>query len=265
MNKILPIILAVVLSGCSQPMHYTHHIILGTHPYVTMGYVTGGTSTYQDKTKGVGWLFESVHILLDAEVNGLRMRHVRLKTKDGVCKSGYLDVIELDGFIGSDSTVMVKRMIDRLEPCFNDDDEKVPNVVYLNSYGGYLFDGYAMGRLFREKGIKTIIASNQVCASSCATAFIGGKYRAMGYSGKLIFHSPYNKTGIGINCDDKGHTSGLKGYYNEILPKDDSELLLKRTLSYCSVDNGGGLNDKAAILYNIVNDKPLYDEIHGNE
>ena len=237
MNKILPIILVVVLSGCANTL---------PHPL--------------DDT--AAWEGKSEMILLAAEVNGLKISHIRYKTIDGYCKNGYLDVIRLDGFIGSDSTVMVKRMIDRLEPCFNKDGEKVPNIVFLNSNGGYLFDGYAMGRLFRENQIKTVIAYGRVCASSCAAAFIGGKYRAMHRTAKLIFHSPYNKTGVGISCDNKGHTSGLKGYYNELLPKEDSELLLKRTLSYCSVDNGWTLNEGAAVLYNLVNDKHEFKYVY---
>ena len=236
MNKILPIILVVVLSGFSG----------GSYSHVLLG---GGHQTWDER---------NTNVLLHAEVNGLKMRHVRVKTIDGYCKNGYLDIIELHGFIGSDSTVMVKRMIDRLEPCFNNDGEKVPNIVYLNSNGGYLFDGYAMGRLFRENEIKTVIADGVVCASSCAAAFIGGKYRAMGQGAKLVFHSPYNKTGVGIDCDNTGHTSGLKGYYSENLPKEDSELLLERTLSYCSVNNGWTLNEGAAVLYNIINDKTTY-------
>jgi ATP-dependent protease ClpP protease subunit len=247
-NKLLTMLLIIVLSGCSSSRQ---HVILGTERYYNDGSLAGGT----------GFPYEAVDVILDAQVNQLRMRHVRIKREDGFCKSGYLDVIELDGFIGEDSTIMVERMIKRLSPCISDSGKKNPNVVYLNSDGGYLYDGYKMGRLFRENEIKTVITRSQVCASSCAAAFLGGKYRAMLGDAKLLFHSPYTRNGVGINCDNKGHVSGLKGYYNELLAVEDSELLLKRTLSYCSSKNGWTINAGAAVLYNIVNASPYSVEI----
>ena len=252
MNKILPIILVVVLSGCAS------HIILGTedtityHPTATERLLGQKSRTVTIDGTGYGFPASDVEVLLDAQVNGLRMRQVKMEAD--VCESGYYHFIELDGFIGPDSTIMVERLIKRLETCISvQDGEKVPNKIYMNSDGGYLYDGYAMGRLFRKYEMATMVVGNQKCSSSCAAAFLGGVIRRVAENGVLIFHSPYTKTGIGINCDDKGEVSGLREYYNEFLNKDDSKLLLDRTLSYCSSTNGWRINSGAATLYNITN------------
>ena len=253
MNKLLSILLVVMLSGCGGS-----HIILGSKDY----YYTNPSDI--DKMLGAkvekrfregsgsGWPTSEVEVLLDAKVNGLRMRHVRVESDE--CKTGYMDHIELDGFIGADSTVMVERLIKRLAPCISPSNgRRVSNNIYLSSAGGYLYDGYSLGKLFRENGMTTVVTGHQECASSCATAFLGGLYRKMSGNGVLIFHSPYTRTGIGINCDDKGQVSGLAKYYNQYMSQNDSKLLLERTLSYCSTKNGWTINAGAAALYNITN------------
>ena len=247
MNKILPIILVVVLSGCAHPTHE----ILGTQgSYTERSIIDGQLRTY--RTKGHGFPRDQIEVITDAQVNDLRMRHVRRKMPEELCVNGFADYIELDGFIGPDSSVMVERMIKQLKPCIDKSGYKYSSTIYLNSDGGYLYDGYKMGKLFRKYGMSTRVTNNQVCASSCAAAFIGGKYREMDGNGKLLFHSPYTGVGVGFDCDNRGHVSGLKSYYNQHLKKDDSDLLLERTLSYCSSTKGWTINKGAAKLYNIT-------------
>ena len=83
MNKILPIILAVVLSGCAAK---EYHVILGSN---------------------YGYEKNDVRVVLDATVNNLRIRYSK---KYDECSAGH-SLIELDGFIGPDSTEMIDRVL----------------------------------------------------------------------------------------------------------------------------------------------------------
>ena len=69
--------------------------------------------------------------------------------------------------------------------------------VYLDSNGGNLYEGLALGKYFYESKIKTAIEGNVgACASACALAFLGGRdevtgkpWRAKSSTSRLGFHS----------------------------------------------------------------------------
>jgi ATP-dependent protease ClpP protease subunit len=50
-------------------------------------------------------------------------------------------------------------------------------MVILNSPGGLLLEGMALGRLIRELGYSTSVARGGVCHSACVFALLGGVYR----------------------------------------------------------------------------------------
>lgn len=54
---------------------------------------------------------------------------------------------------------------------------KQHTAIYLSSPGGDLYEGMNLGRLFRNKRIKTVVEGNEMCASACALAFLGGRDR----------------------------------------------------------------------------------------
>ena len=90
MNKLLPLLLVVVLSGCASK---EYHRILGSD----YGY---------EKNK--------VKVVIDVTVNDLRIRYSKLS---GECISedtGY-SVLELDGYIGPDSSEMIERVLNSLQ------------------------------------------------------------------------------------------------------------------------------------------------------
>ena len=228
LRKLFFVLILGMLFGCASPPK-PHHTILGT--------------TY-------GWDAEGVQVLLDAQVGQLRIRHVRMA--NAICVSGHSDHMEIQGEIGPDSTAAVERLIPRLHKCTKSDGNWIVNTVYLNSGGGMMYDGYRMGNLFREHEIQTQITGGQQCASSCAIAFLGGKFRAMAYDAKLLFHAPYTTEGIAINCMDRGQVGRLKDYYIKMLGSRDGEYLFERTMSYCSSSSGWTLNADGAKLFNIT-------------
>jgi len=77
--------------------------------------------------------------------------------------------------------------------------EDGPSTVILNSTGGRLAAGLALGRAIRDAGLATRVGDTRdceggarlgrgLCASSCAYAFLGGVTRAVGAEGNVGFH-----------------------------------------------------------------------------
>jgi hypothetical protein len=208
--------LILLLSGCSS----NHHRILGSDGF---GW---------DKTPEL-----NIRVIQDLRVNDLRIRQVRMNNTN--CKSGYKDHIELQGPIGPDSTKIIERIFKNLPKCIHKENgNMIATRVYLSSGGGLLADGFAMGNLFRKVNASTKVTGRATCASSCAIAFLGGRWRDMSPSTTLLFHAPYTLsnssvyalTPKSIDCSDRGQVSDLKSYYFKMLGADDARFLLDRTL-----------------------------------
>lgn len=80
------------------------------------------------------------------------------------CVSGGRHSILVTGSTGPDSTFAVGKLIDQREPCTDASGEVISSIeVTLESGGGYLEDGYKLGKVFRDRGVTTIIADNKMC------------------------------------------------------------------------------------------------------
>ena len=126
--------------------------------------------------------------------------------------------------------------------------------VFLNSYGGSLKDGYKIGKVFKEDLVTARIGIGQVCASSCAIAFLGAKYRTMASEDStLILHAPYiRKSNKKIHCADEKTDAGMHDYLSQMLGEKTSDVVFNRTMKYCSEDSGWAINRDAAKIYGMI-------------
>jgi hypothetical protein len=69
-------------------------------------------------------------------------------------------------------------------------------IAALNSPGGRVTQGYALGRFFNEARITTLVLAEHTCASACTDAFFGGRdamtgepMRILASGAKLGFHN----------------------------------------------------------------------------
>ena len=206
-----------------------------------------GSSSYFNES----WRYST---LKNIRINELNIRVVRGKDTD--CYLGYNDHLELDGPIGEDSTHAVTEILSQLKQCFSTrQDIRVVTRVYLNSSGGLMKDGLALGRLFKRHGVQAEVMGGQRCSSSCAIAFLGAKFRRLSYDGALLFHAPYHyqQGGRRILCSRPDDAGDLRQYYVEMLGQDVGQVLFDRTMSYCGVEAGWTINRDAAATYKITN------------
>ena len=200
----------------------------------------------------------------DIRINDLRIRHIEnigltnLGGKWKKCKRGKREGLEIVGPINPDTHEVVKRLLQNFDTCYT--TVKVAPVIMMDSGGGYLKDGFELGRTLRKYGSQTVIVRGAMCASSCAAAFLGGRYRYLDERGKIMFHAPYKVTGyssvsrkMDIACQKKNED--LKNYFRGMLGGSDGNYLYDRTMSYCSTSSGWTLNKDAARLFNIHNNK----------
>lgn len=228
---VLPLI--ILFSGCSQQPTENHQIL--------------GSRFEIPKSE--------IIILSDSRENGLRIKHVRFRHKS--CAGGILEFLEFDGEIGDSSTFLVEQYLRRVKPCQNIKSKKRDSIkVFINSSGGLLKDGYALGKLFRKYEVSANIVNGQSCSSACAIAFLGAKYRSMSKKGKIMFHAPYiRKVGLDskVKCMNKNNSVVLKQYYVKALGKKGGIAVFENTMRKCSISGGWMPNQDAAKMYGIIN------------
>lgn len=66
-----------------------------------------------------------------------------------------------------------------------------PDAVAFHSPGGSVDDAQAIGRLIRDKGLRTLIMADAACMSSCPYALAGGTERTVSRSGWVGLHQHY--------------------------------------------------------------------------
>jgi hypothetical protein len=196
----------------------------------------------------------------DYFIDGLKIRVEKLK--DDKCSSGGVSEILLEGAIGPDSSFAIEKLLKDSPDCRDSRNQIISSTrVALSSLGGFLEDGYNMGRSLRKANVTTVIKDGTGCASSCAVAFLGGARRVVEANGAVMFHAPYqlaeNNYGVSkvkpdCNVGEKTLET-MKSYYTEMAGKEDGERLFERTMWYCSNSDGWVIaGGNAAKLYGIA-------------
>lgn len=114
-----------------------------------------------------------------------------------------LNAIAVTGEVRNGDAQRLKDYISTLSP-------KANIAVYLNSPGGSLYEGMQLGRVFMSMRIKTVVEGNEMCASACALAFLGGrdrqgkKWMSSTTTSRLGFHAFRN--GDGTKTDNTDNT-----------------------------------------------------------
>lgn len=210
-------------------------------------------------------------ILKDVKVSGVQVMLLRSLTVpsrySAPCRARlFFDFIYVSGVINSDTSFIIGNMLKQIVetmPC-SPRRETPPPMVFLNSTGGLVYDGFKIGEMLRWYGAQTslmgveaggLLDAPHTCASSCAIAFLGGATRMS--EGSLIFHAPYQyvgDTGM-ISCGGTKVSADLKKYYRNMIGQENGDRLFDRTMRYCSKDDGWIVNEDAALLYGITNRK----------
>ena len=167
-----------------------------------------------------------------------------IRQNSNECISGTENYIELTGTINQNIVLVIERLLAQLPNCESQFGAEENLTIYLNSKGGRAHDGVKLGKLFRKHNIKALVRNNQLCASACAFAFIGAKYRSIGSGAELLFHAPFKKKLFGIACDSRADSQWLQSYFIEMLGKHQGGQLFDKTMSTCDVNKGWMVNEK---------------------
>lgn len=241
-------IATIILVGCST--YETNSFLYGTD-YANKAFDNEFHTILGSDLNGWSIAKVNLKVTRDIKVDQLRIREVSLDYD--LCTSGRISHLELDGKIGPDSTEMLRRIISNLPQCISTETgNRVSLSIYMNSSGGFLSDGFKLGELIRKEQMTTELVKGQTCASACAIAFIGGKYRVMQNDAVLLFHAPYTKNLLGVDCSDNGQIKPLRSYFLSMLGEQDGEFVFKRNQSYCSSTEGWTVNTDAAKLLGIT-------------
>lgn len=201
---------------------------------------------------GYRYVDDQIVVKSDIFVDGLRIRVFGRRLSS--CNNDYHDHVELDGPIHDDVIFVIEKLLKELVKCKLNNGDQKKTVVYMNSPGGKYIIGLKLGQLFRDNQVRTMLIGQQICASSCATAFLGGVDRTMRKKSLLLFHSPYIKlNNDDVYCNNKVLAKNLKNYYSNMIGAEAGDTLYNRTIKYCSNKSGWIINGDAASYYGLAN------------
>lgn len=86
-----------------------------------------------------------------------------------------------------------------------------PTVVMLNSPGGNLITGLAIGETIRANRLSTAVMNGSECTSICALIWLAGTKRYLGTSAKVGFHAAYS--GTEADAKEVGEANAFVGAY----------------------------------------------------
>ena len=122
-------------------------------------------------------------------------------------------------------------------------------VIVLNSPGGTLIAGYAIGTLIREKGYATYVSGGATCGSTCAMIWMAGSPRQIEAKARIGFHAAYTTDKKGRMIGESGMGNALVGSYYAHLGLSDSAIMY---LTSASPKEAKWLNPADAKKYNIA-------------
>ncbi len=172
------------------------------------------------------------------------------------CPDGYYDDIVLRGEIGPESSYAIEKLLSQVRRCtFVKNGRTLTNrtLVFLESNGGLLSDGFRMGRMFRRHGVVVSVKSGRTCASSCAVAFLGANERHLSGTATLLFHAPYYARGLAIQCATKAGAEDMRRYFIEMLDKPVGQRLFDLAMMYCGSNEAWEMNSVKGFEYGILN------------
>jgi hypothetical protein len=89
------------------------------------------------------------------------------------------------------------------------------DIVLLNSPGGSLGEGLAIGAIIRERGTTTAVSAPNSCYSACALAWLGGRLRLLADGADVGSHAAFiDDNGIKT---EKGSENAVVGAYLSML------------------------------------------------
>jgi ATP-dependent protease ClpP protease subunit len=218
----------------------------------------GSTREYCDDP--AAYVYKQMWRSEEYKIDGLLIIVESKRKPPQVCHSGNVHRITLQGMIGPDSSYAIDKLVKDTDPCTDVRGNILkPLELQLESNGGLINDGYLLGRSLKKNKVTTIIKNNQVCASSCAVAFLGGAKRVVEDNGTILFHAPYynrfNTLGKSYpNCKvEDSVLRNMQDYYQEMTSQSEGLRLFERTMWYCSAENGWTVTGgNAAKLFGIA-------------
>ena len=195
-------------------------------------------------------------ILSQVEVDGLIIRKVESTCwlgEDWGESNGHH--LELSGYFGTDSEETLSKTLRDIKQCEDDEGALAPVTILLNGGGGRVTDGMALGRLFRRHGAITEVVYGQICAASCAGAFLGGAERELWPDSLLSFNAPFAaRNEKSVECAGHEQSRALEAYAAEMLSETAAKELIASTQSYCDSREGMFLNLEEAKSLGLLTD-----------
>jgi hypothetical protein len=131
--------------------------------------------------------------------------------------------IRMTGMIERGDADSLRKTLERVKGTTAPSADGTLAIVELSSSGGDVFEGIAIGYLFREFTVGTFVRASDVCFSACALAFLGGStlqapghpgpWRNIELGGQVGFHNMWlNQHGLRNSVRDEASNAASAGF-----------------------------------------------------
>jgi len=131
--------------------------------------------------------------------------------------------VRMTGMIERGDADTLRKALERVKAATTIGPDGILATVELSSSGGDVLEGIAIGYVFREFAVGTLVRSSDVCLSACALAFLGGSalptagvsgaWRNIEPGGQVGFHNMWlNQLGLQNSARSEASTAAVAGF-----------------------------------------------------
>jgi hypothetical protein len=132
-------------------------------------------------------------------------------------------MIRMTGMIERGDAEALRKALERVKAATTIGPDGTLATVELSSSGGDVFEGIAIGYVFREFAVGTLVRASDVCFSACALAFLGGSalgvpaaagpWRNIELGGQVGFHNMWlNQLGLRNSAGSEASRAAVAGF-----------------------------------------------------
>lgn len=147
----------------------------------------------------------------------------RVPPRAGLAPVRPIHTIRMTGMIERGDAETLRKALERVKAATTIGPDGTLATVELSSSGGDVFEGVAIGYVFREFAVGTLVRASDVCFSACALAFLGGSaltapgvagpWRNIELGGQVGFHNMWlNQLGLRNSAGGEAPNAAVAGF-----------------------------------------------------
>jgi len=147
----------------------------------------------------------------------------RAPLRAGLASARPFYTIRMTGMIERGDAEALRKALEKVKAATSIAPDGTLATAELSSSGGDVYEGVAIGYVFRQFAVGTLVRATDVCFSACALAFLGGStlppgafpapWRSIEFGGQVGFHNVWlNRLGLRNSSREEAPNAAIAGF-----------------------------------------------------